>query len=184
MWDTEQGLEFMQQAKGTKRSKQMAATLPVKKKESIFNELNEMHDRIMKRAFEIFDGNGHAFGKDLEDWLRAENELVWKPAIEIEEKDKEILLRIATPGVDPKDISIEVTDEDILVRAETRHERKEEKGKVHVCEFTSGSMFRSVRLPKRIDPDKVKAEFKNGILSLTAEIAKEARPHKIAAKAS
>jgi HSP20 family protein len=176
------GFPFMQQ--GTKRSKHMATTLPVKKKESIFDELNKMHDRIMKRAFEIFDGNGHAFGKDLEDWLRAENELVWKPAIEIEEKDKEILLRMATPGVDPKDIDIEVTPEDILVRAETHHEHKEEKGKVHVCEFTSGSLFRSVHLPKKINPDRVKAEFKNGILSLTAEIVKQAQPHKIAAKAS
>lgn len=116
--------------------------------------------------------------------MQAERELVWKPAIEIEEKDKEILLRIATPGVDPKDIDIEVTPEDILVKAETRHEHKEEKGKVHVCEFTSESLFRSVHLPKKIDPDKVKAEFKNGILSLTAEIAKEAQPRKIEAKAS
>ena len=159
----------------------MATALPVKKTETIFDELNDMHDRIMKRAFEIFDGNGHALGKDLEDWLRAERELVWKPAIEIQERDKEILLRIATPGVDPKDIDIEVTPEDILVKAETHHEHSEEKGKVHVCEFTSGSLFRSVHLPKKIDPDKVKAEFKNGILSLTAEIAKGAQARKVGA---
>jgi len=171
----------MQQEKGRKRNTQMATALPVKKTETIFDELNDMHDRIMKRAFEIFDGNGHALGKDLEDWLRAERELVWKPAIEIQERDKEILLRIATPGVDPKDIDIEVTPEDILVKAEIHHEHNEEKGKVHVCEFTSGSLFRSVHLPKKIDPDKVKAEFKNGILSLTAEIAKEAQARKVGA---
>jgi hypothetical protein len=39
----------------------MATTLPVKKTESIFDELQQMHDRIMKRAVEIFDGNGHTF---------------------------------------------------------------------------------------------------------------------------
>jgi HSP20 family protein len=158
----------MQPAKGKKQSKHMATTLSVKKTESIFDQLNDMHDRITKSAFEIFDGNGHAFGKDLEDWLQAERELVWKPAIEIQENDQEILLRIATPGVDPKDIDIEVTDEEILFKAETHHKHKEEKGKVHVCEFTSGSLFRSVHLPKKIDPDKVKAEFKDGMLSLTA----------------
>jgi len=162
----------------------MATTLPIKKTESIFDELNKMHDRIMKRAFEIFDGNGHAFGKDIDDWLQAERELVWKPAIELQEKDNEIRLQIATPGVDPKDIDIEVTPEDILVKAETRHENKEDKGEVHVCELTSGNMFRSVHLPKKIDPDKVKAEFKNGMLSLTADIAKEAQARKIDLKAS
>ena len=162
----------------------MATTLPIKKTESIFDELNNMHDRIMKRAFEIFDGNGHAFGNDLEDWLQAERELVWKPAIEIEEKDNEIRLQIATPGVDPKDIDIEVTPEDILVKAETHHEHKEDKGEVHVCEFTSGNMFRSVHLPKKINPDKVKAEFKNGMLSLTAQIAKETQARKIDLTAS
>ncbi len=162
----------------------MATTLPIKRTESIFDDLNNMHDRIMKRAFELFDGNGHAFGKDLEDWFQAERELVWKPAIELEEKDNEIRLQISTPGVDPKDIDIEVTPEDILVKAETRHEHKEEKSKVHVCEFTSGSLFRSIHLPKKIDPDKVKAECKNGMLSLTAEIAKEAQARKVELKAS
>ena len=162
----------------------MATTLPVKKTESIFDELSNLHDRIMKRAFEIFDGNGHVFGKELEDWLQAERELVWKPAIELEEADNEIRLQIATPGVDPKDIDIEVTPEYVLVKAETQHEHKEEKGKVHVSEFISGNMFRSVHLPKKIDPDKVKAQFKNGMLSLTAEIAKEAQARKIELKAS
>ena len=68
-----------------KRSTRMATTLPVKKTESIFDELQQMHGRIMKRAFEIFDGNGHTFGRDLEDWLQAERELVTKPSIELEE---------------------------------------------------------------------------------------------------
>jgi HSP20 family molecular chaperone IbpA len=118
-------------------------TLAVKKTESIFDQLNALHEQIMKRAFEIFDGNGHVFGRDLEDWLQAERELVLKPAIELEEKDHEFRLQIAVPGVDPKDIHIEATPEDILVKAETRHEHKEEKGQVHICEFASGNLFRS-----------------------------------------
>jgi HSP20 family protein len=158
--------------------------LPIKKTESIFDDMKKMHDRIMKRAFEIFDGNGHAPGTDLENWFQAEKELVWTPAIELEETGNEIRLQIAAPGVDAKDIDIEVTPEDVLVKAETRHEHKEDKGKVHVCEFTSGSLFRSVHLPKKIDPDKVKAEFKNGVLSLTAELAKEALARKVELKVS
>jgi len=160
------------------------ATLPVKKTESILDELNQLQDRIMKRAFEIFDSNGREFGSDLENWLQAERELVWKPAIELEEQDNQFRLQIATPGVDPKDIDIEVTPDHVLVKAECQHEHKQEKGEVHICEFTSGNMFRSVHLPKKIDPDKVKAEFKNGVLTLTADIAQEVRARKVELKAS
>jgi HSP20 family molecular chaperone IbpA len=48
------------------------------------------------------------------DWLEAERELVWKPAIELEERDNEFLLEMAAAGVDPKDFDIQVTPEDIL----------------------------------------------------------------------
>src|ERR1700688_2255219 len=106
----------------------MATMLPIKKTKSVFDELNHLHDQIMKRAYEIFDGNGQEFGKDLDHWLEAERELVWKPAIELEEKDNEIRLQIAVPGVDPKEIDIEVTPEDVLVKAEIHHEHKEGQG--------------------------------------------------------
>jgi HSP20 family protein len=158
----------------------MAETLPVKQSTSIFNEIEKMHDRIVQRAFEIFSSNGQTFGKDIEDWLKAERELIWKPAIELEEKDNEFRLQIAVPGVEPKDIDIEVTPEDILVKAEVHHEHKEEKTEVHTCEFAAGNLFRSIHLPKKIDPDKVKAEFKNGMLMLNAPVVAEARPKKVA----
>ena len=160
------------------------ATVPVKKTESIFDQLNDLQDRITKRAFEIFDGNGHIFGRDLEDWLQAERELVWKPSIELDEKDNEFRLQIATPGVDPKDIDIEANPEYVLVKAECHHEHKEDNGKVHICEFTAGNLFRSVRLPKKIDPDKVKAEFKNGLLRLTAPIVEGAQVRRVKPEAA
>lgn len=162
----------------------MGETLPIKKTKSIFDELSAMQERVMRRAYDIFSGNGEIFGRDLDDWLRAERELVWKPSIELEEKDNEFRLQIGVPGVDPKDIDIEVTPEHILIKAETKHEHEEKKGKVHVCEFHSGNLFRAIHLPKRIDPDKVKAEFKNGMLSLKAEIAEAARSKKITVDAA
>jgi HSP20 family protein len=162
----------------------MAETLPIRKTKSIFDEIDRMQDRIMRRAYDIFSENGGIFGRDMDDWLRAERELVWKPAIELEEKDDEFRLQIATPGVDSKNIDIEVTPEDILVKADVHHEHKEKKGEVYACEFESGNLFRSIHLPKKIDPDKVKAEFKNGMLSLTAPIAEEARAKKVTIEAA
>jgi HSP20 family protein len=157
----------------------MAETLPIKRTESIFDELNSLHDRVMRRAYDIFKHSDHIFGRDLDNWLRAEEELVWKPSIELEEKGDEFRIQMGVPGVEPKDIDIEVTPEDIIVKAEMRHEHKEDKGKVHVCEFASGNLFRAIHLPKRIDPNKVKAEFKNGILNLVAKVSEEARARKI-----
>jgi HSP20 family protein len=159
-------------------------TLPIKKTQSIFDEMEKMRDRIMRRAYEIFEGNGHSFGKDLDDWLKAERELLRKPAIELREKDDEFLIDVAVPGIEAKDLDIEVTPEDLLVKGETHHEHKEEKGKVHTSEFESGSVFRTIHFPKKIDPDKVKAEFKNGVLHLKAPVAEEQRAKKVEIEAA
>ena len=162
----------------------MAETLPIKKTKSVFEEIERMQDRIMRRAYDIFSSSGSIFGRDLEDWLQAERELVWKPAIDLEEKENEFRLRIALPGVNPKDIDIEVTPEDILVKADLHHEHKDEKGEVHTSEFASGNLFRSIHLPKTIDADKVKAEFKNGMLTLKAPVAEDARPKNVTIEAA
>jgi len=79
-------------------------------------------------------------------------------------------LKISVPGVEPKAIDIEATPDAILVKD------------VHTCEFRSGSLFRAVQLPKKIDPDKVKAEVKNGMLLLTADIAEPSRARKVSVK--
>ena len=153
----------------------MADAVPIRKPSSVVDQMKDIQDRIMRRAYEIFETNGSMLGRDLENWTQAERELVWKPAVELSEKDGKFQLEAAISGVEPKDIDIEVTPEDIVLKAETQHEHKEQKGMVHYCEFETGQMFRSIHLPKKINPDKVQAEFKNGLLRLTAEITEEAQ---------
>ena len=162
----------------------MTETLSIRRTKSIFEEIDRMHDRVMNRAYEIFSGNGGLFGRATDDWLQAERELVWQPAIELEENDNQLRLQLAAPGVDPNDIDIQVTPDDILVKADIHHEHQEKKGEVYACEFASGNLFRSIHLPKKIDPDKVKAEFKNGILTMKAPVAEEVRRRKVAAEAA
>ena len=162
----------------------MAANLPIRKTESILDELRNMQDHIMHRAYDIFESGGHAIGRDLENWLDAERQLVWKPAIEMTEKDDEFHVSVAIPGIDPKSLDIEVAPEYLLIKAEIHHEHTAEKGEIHTCEFETGSLFRSVRFPKKIDPNKVKAEFRNGMLHLTAAVAEGAHLRSIEVKAS
>src|SRR5438093_2145450 len=162
----------------------MAEPVAIRKISSILDEMNQMQDRIMRRAYDLFERNRRLFGRDLDYWLQAERELLWKPALELRETDGEFVLEVAVPGVDPKDIDIEVTPEDIVLKRDIQHEHKEKTGTIHICEFQSGRMFRSIHVSKRINPDKVKAEFKNGLLQLKAEIAEEARAKKIKPEAA
>ena len=162
----------------------MAESVAIRKISSIFDEMNQMQDRITRRAYDIFESNGRSLGRELDHWLQAERELLWRPAVELRETDGEFVLEAAVSGVDPKDIDIEVTPEDIVLKANIQHEHEEKKGTVHTCEFQSGRMSRSIHLPTRINPDKVKAEIKNGLLTLKAEIAEEPRVKKIKPEAA
>jgi HSP20 family protein len=156
----------------------------VQKTESVWDQLQKIEDRIMRRAYDIFRGNGSVFGKDLDNWLAAERELVWKPAIELKEKDNQFEVKVAVAGIDAKDLIVEVTAEDVLVKGETKSEKKEEKGEVHTSEFQSGSLFRSIHFPKKVDADKVKAEVRNGLLTIVAPIAEEAKARKVNVQAA
>jgi HSP20 family protein len=77
---------------------------------------------------------------------------------------------------DPKDIQVEVTPQEVVVKADTHHRHTTEKGTIHRCDFVSGEAFRSVTLPKPIDVSKAKAEFEHGMLRITAPVASEAQP--------
>ena len=156
-------------------------TLPVRKTESILEKIQDAENRIRARAFELFAGNG-LFDRDLDNWLKAEDELILRPSIELREKDKQFKLKISVPGVEPKAMDIQATPDAILVKAELHHDHEVKEGDVHTCEFRSGSLFRAVQLPKKIDPDKVKAELKNGMLLLTADIAEPSRSRKVSVK--
>jgi len=162
----------------------MADQVPIRRPASILDHMRGVQDQIMRRAYEIFEQTGSMFGRDVENWAQAERELMWKPAFELSEKDGKFQLEAAISGIEAKDINIEVTSEDIVITAETEHQHTDQKGIVHHCEFQSGKMFRAIHLPKRIDPDKVKAEFKNGLLRLTAEVAAESRAKTIKPEAA
>jgi HSP20 family protein len=156
--------------------------IEVRKTESIFDELDRLHQAVSQRAYDLFrSGN---WGGALGDWLSAERDLITKPAIELSEKDGQFEVMAALPGVDAKDLDVQITATDLLIKGETTHEKKTDKGTVHVSEFSSGRVFRSIHFPKPIDPDTVKAECKDGILRLTAAIAKSASAKKVDIKAA
>lgn len=144
----------------------------LKKTDSIFEELNRLHEVISQRAYDLFCNHKGFLTGPLDDWLRAERELVWRPAIELRQKDGQIELVAAIAGMEPKDLDVQVTPDDILITGATEHHHDTKEGTVHFCEFKSGQLFRSIHLPNTIDPDSAKAEYRNGLLRLTAAVAK------------
>lgn len=151
----------------------------VRRTETIVDELERMRRMISTRAYDLFSEAHAPWTTAVGDWLAAERELVWKPPIELRQKDGQFEVLAALSGVDPKDLDIQVTPEDLLIKAETEHEHSTDKGTVHVCEFESGKVFRSVHFPEKIDPNSAKAEYRNGMLYLTAAIAKAETPLKV-----
>lgn len=159
------------------------ANIATNQKDSIGDQLEQLHQRIARRAYDLFrsrDGWGDAFG----DWLSAEQELVWKPAVELREQDGSFAVAAALPGVDAKDITVDITPQDVVIKAATEHKHTEDTGQVHRCEFTAGQVFRSLSFPKAVDTTKAKAEYKNGMLNITVPIAPEARAKRVDIKAA
>ena len=157
--------------------------IDVKKSESIFDELDRLHQAVSRRAYDLFR-NGGTWGGALADWLTAEHELISKPAIELRQKDNQFEILVALPGVDAKDIDVQVTPENVLIKVETTEERTTDKGTVHLSEFVSAKIFRSIPFPNRVDPDSAKADYKNGMLRLTAAIAKVVTAKQVDIKAA
>jgi HSP20 family protein len=159
------------------------ASVPMTQKDSIFDQVEQLHRRIANRAYDLFLGR-NGWGDAIGDWLSAEQELVWKPAVELREQNGTFTIAAALPGVDAKDITVDITPQDVVIEAATEHKHTEDKGKVHRCEFTSGRVFRSLVFPKPVDTAKAKAEYQNGMLNISVPIAAEARATRVDVKAA
>lgn len=90
-----------------------------------------------------------------------------KPFIDLVETDKEVIATVEMPGLDKGDIKINLTEDQLEISAETKHEEeKKEKGYIYK-ERRSGSYYRTISLPSSIDSDNSKASYNNGILQIT-----------------
>jgi HSP20 family protein len=144
--------------------------IAVRKTDTIFDEIDQLHKAISQRAYDLFC-NGSC-SDALDNWVKAENELITKPAVELTQKDGRFDVLAAVPGVDMKDLVVEVTPQELLIKGQTSHERTSDKDKVHMSEIRTGQVFRSIRFPEAIDTSTAKAEYKDGMLRLTMAIAK------------
>ena len=106
--------------------------------------------------------------------------------VDISETDSEYEISAELPGIDEKDIELDVSDGMLTLSAEKREEREEEKKNYHLTERSYGSVRRSFRVPEGVDVAKIKADFSKGVLKVKLPKTKEAKSkqRKIPVKAS
>ena len=127
-----------------------------------FRELSSMRkqmDRLFEDMLSVNDDN----------WMGLHNMGgMWTPAVEIEEKDAELILKAAIPGIDVKDLEVEVTEDRVTISGEHKEESTEDKDKNYFhSEFHYGKFQRTIPLPVAIKTEEIKSDFEKGVLTLT-----------------
>ena len=136
--------------------------------EDIFVKMNELTNRIAKRAYELFMFRGFANGHDLEDWFAAERELLQPTRLDIKDNEKEYLVTLDVPGFDPEDLNVQIQGSQVIVSGEQHKEaeRTEDKGKTVYSEKTAKQIYRTFQLPAPALADKAVATLHKGVLEL------------------
>jgi len=148
---------------------------------SMERELTEAQNRLRRFLGTEFDLEAFPFTEPVG----------WIPKVEIVETEKELMLTAELPGMVKENIDITFDNELLTIQGEKKAEKEEEKGKnggprYHLWERTYGSFRRTFTLPKSIDPEKIVAEMKDGVLKMhmpkTAVAKTGGRKIEIAAK--
>lgn len=123
-------------------------------------DLWEMMDRMMER----FMGRGPGLFHDFP--MALERPFGRMPQVDVIDGDSEIKVRAALPGVDRRDLQVDVTQDMVSIRGSTRKENKEERENYFRSELMHGEFARTIPLPSAVDSERARASFKDGLLEL------------------
>ena len=139
-----------------------------------FRDLVSIQGRLNHLFDEAFRGATRPSG-DGEEWSLGS----WAPAVDIFEQDGHIVLKAELPGVDPKDVEVRVENNVLTLRGERKLDDEVQKENYHRVERAYGSFSRSFTLPTVVDTEKIKAEYRDGVLRVSLPKREEARPKQI-----
>jgi HSP20 family protein len=134
-------------------------------------QLHREIDRLFDDAFRGFSFPALAVPRWPSEWSD-----MLKPALDIQETDKQYRITLEVPGVEEKDIQITLNDDVLLVRGEKRQELENKEGNFHRVERSYGSFQRALNLPDDANQESIKASFKNGVLTITMEKREASMP--------
>ena len=147
---------------------------PFRELEETATTFNRLFDRpLLTRALPSFRGD------------MGEESLVgvdWAPLVDIEETEKEFLIKAELPAVKKEDVKVALEDGVLTIQGERKLEKEEKDRKVHRIERSYGKFLRSFTVPRDVDDKKVMAEFKDGVLLVHVPKAEMAKPRLIEVK--
>ncbi|MDK2744469.1 MAG: Hsp20/alpha crystallin family protein [Nitrospira sp.] len=139
-----------------------------------FRELEEVSDRLNR----LFARPTERTSNGKETMIVAD----WTPSVDISETEGEYQIKAEIPDVKKEDVKITLEDGVLTIQGERKHEKEEKGKKFHRIERSYGSFARTFALPDVIEVDQVKAEFKDGVLSLHLPKSEKAKPKAIEVK--
>jgi HSP20 family protein len=104
----------------------------------------------------------------------------WWPAVECYGQNGIFCLRVALPGVDPKDVDVSVTDQTLIIKGSRKAAHEGQEGDYFRREFGYGSFERAFPIPEGVDPGQVSAKYANGMLEISVPAPQLSAPKKIA----
>jgi HSP20 family protein len=140
----------------------------------------DLHSEMNRLFDETFAALSHRPGGQ----QRAQQLTEWAPAVDVLQRDGDLVVRAELPGVRPEDVDITVQDRVLTISGERREEQEGQRGGYYVRERKRGSFQRSMTLPEGVDEDRIQARYENGVLEVTIEGAAAARePRRIPVEA-
>jgi HSP20 family protein len=113
---------------------------------------------------------------------RTREEGEWLPSLDVSETKSDLVVKAELPGMEAKDIEISLNEGLLTIKGEKKQEREEKEEGYHLIERSYGTFTRSIRLPKDVQSDKIKASFKNGVLKVILPKSEEAKKKEIKIK--
>jgi len=124
---------------------------------------------------------GQFFTEPFEQVTRAVQ--TWSPRVDVEETEKEIVVKADLPGVEAKDVEVSVFDGILVLRGERKETREESRKNYHRVERFVGKFYRELPLPPGADADKIAATTAKGVITVTIPKVPAVQPKKIVVKA-
>ncbi|MCI0486713.1 MAG: Hsp20 family protein [Blastocatellia bacterium] len=163
--------------------KAQSGTLPIKidtgETKTLFDRAKGLYESVAGRAYEFFDGRGREDGHDLEDWLRAERELLLPVPLKVTEYDDHLTVSAEVPGFSEKDLQVSLEPRRLIISGHIEQSVEEKTEEAVYASRKSKEIFHALDLPGEVDPARAAATLENGILDIRLPRAAQAEPARV-----
>jgi HSP20 family protein len=135
-----------------------------------FRDLNVLQDRMNR----LFDDAGRGWRAD-----EPAATTTWSPAVDIFETENEIVVKAEVPGIDRKDISLNLENNVLTLKGERRFEKETKEENYHRIERAYGGFSRAFSIPATVDYEKIRADCHDGILTIALPKKEQVKPKQI-----